>query len=48
MAIEVRSAEWFEEENFEKFSQLLEENNITNIIVDTAGRRDMLQDEIDF
>lgn len=42
LAIEVRSAEWFEEENFEKFSQLLEENNITNIIVDTAGRRDML------
>ena len=25
-----------------KFSQLLEENNIANIIVDTAGRRDML------
>lgn len=42
LAIEVRSAEWFEEENFEKFSQLLEDNNITNIIVDTAGRRDML------
>ena len=42
LAIEVRSAEWFEEENFEKFSELLEENNIANIIVDTAGRRDML------
>ena len=42
LAIEVRSAEWFEEENFEKFSKLLEENNIANIIVDTAGRRDML------
>ena len=42
LAIEVRSEEWFEEENFEKFSQLLEENNIANIIVDTAGRRDML------
>ena len=42
LAIEVRSAEWFEEENFEKFSQLLEENTIANIIVDTAGRRDML------
>ena len=42
LAIEVRSAEWFEEENFEKFSQFLEDNNITNIIVDTAGRRDML------
>lgn len=42
LAIEVRSAEWFEDENFEKFCQLLEKNNITNIIVDTAGRRDML------
>jgi uncharacterized protein YecE (DUF72 family) len=42
LAVEVRSAEWFEEDNFEKFSQLLEENNIANIIVDTAGRRDML------
>ena len=42
LAIEVRSAEWFEEENFEKFSELLEENNIANIIVNTAGRRDML------
>ena len=42
LAIEVCTAEWFEEENFEKFSQLLEENNIANIIVDTAGRRDML------
>lgn len=42
LAIELRSAEWFEEENFEKVTQLFEENNITNIIVDTAGRRDML------
>lgn len=42
LAIEVRSSEWFQEENFERFSQLLEENNIANIIVDTAGRRDML------
>lgn len=42
LAIELRSNEWFEEENFEKVTQLFEENNITNIIVDTAGRRDML------
>ncbi len=42
LAIELRSAEWFEEENFEKVSALFEENNITNIIVDAAGRRDML------
>ena len=42
LAIELRSAEWFEEETFGKVTQLFEENNITNIIVDTAGRRDML------
>ena len=43
LAIEVRNAEWFEnEEILEKYCHLLEENAITNIIVDTAGRRDML------
>lgn len=43
LAIEVRSAEWFEDvEVFNQFCNLLEQNNIANIIVDTAGRRDML------
>lgn len=43
LAIELRNNEWFsDEEIFEKTMQLFEENNITNIIVDTAGRRDML------
>ena len=43
LAIEVRNTEWFEnEEILEKYCHLLEENAITNIIVDTAGRRDML------
>lgn len=42
LGIEVRSAEWFEEETFEKFCSLLEKHNMANIIVDTAGRRDML------
>ena len=42
LAIEVRSSEWFENENWEKFCQLLEDNNLANIIVDTAGRRDMM------
>lgn len=43
LAIEVRNADWFKDrEAFEAFYSLLEENNITNIIVDTAGRRDML------
>ena len=43
LAIEFRNNEWFaDEEIFDKTCQLFEENNITNIIVDTAGRRDML------
>lgn len=43
LAIELRNTEWFtDEEIFDKICILFEENNITNIIVDTAGRRDML------
>ncbi|WP_262151972.1 DUF72 domain-containing protein [Chryseobacterium foetidum] len=43
LAIELRNTEWFsDEEIFDKICQLFEDNNITNIIVDTAGRRDML------
>ena len=43
LAIELRNNEWFsDEEIFNKTCQLFEGNNITNIIVDTAGRRDML------
>lgn len=43
LAIELRNAEWFaDEEIFNKTCTLFEENKITNIIVDTAGRRDML------
>lgn len=43
LAIELRNKEWFsDEEIFEKTMQLFEKHNITNIIVDTAGRRDML------
>lgn len=43
LAIELRNTEWFtDEEIFDKTCQLFEENKITNIIVDTAGRRDML------
>ena len=43
LAMEFRHTDWF---NDEKVSQelyhLLEENNIANILVDTAGRRDLL------
>lgn len=43
LAIELRNTEWFtDEEIFDKTCQLFEDNSITNIIVDTAGRRDML------
>ncbi|RZJ48102.1 MAG: DUF72 domain-containing protein [Chryseobacterium sp.] len=43
LAIELRNTEWFtDEEIFDKTCSLFEENDITNIIVDTAGRRDML------
>ena len=43
LAVELRNNEWFaDEEIFDKTCQLFEENNIANIIVDTAGRRDML------
>lgn len=43
LAIELRNTEWFtDEEIFNTVCELFEMNNITNIIVDTAGRRDML------
>lgn len=43
LAIEVRNAEWFTNDKIaEQYHQLLEKHEITNIIVDTAGRRDML------
>jgi len=43
MAVELRNTEWFnDEEVAERFYQLLVDHNKINIIVDTAGRRDML------
>lgn len=43
LAVELRNQEWFSDEGvFNKICTLFEEQNITNIIVDTAGRRDML------
>ena len=43
LAIELRNGEWFSDgEIFDKTMKLFEDHNITNIIVDTAGRRDML------
>jgi len=43
LGVEVRNNEWFgDSQAQEDFCQLLEKNDVANIIVDTAGRRDML------
>lgn len=43
LGIEVRNNEWFEDATIQNaFCDLLEKHNVANIIVDTAGRRDML------
>lgn len=43
LGVEVRNTEWFtNKEIFERYCTLLKKNNVTNILVDTAGRRDML------
>jgi len=43
LAIEVRNEDWFTDPaSAEKFYQLLEEKGVANVLVDTAGRRDMM------
>jgi uncharacterized protein YecE (DUF72 family) len=43
LAVEVRHPEWFSTPAYaDRLAQLLEQRHATNIIVDTAGRRDML------
>lgn len=43
LAVELRNEEWFADEDiFNKTMDLFEKYHITNIIVDTAGRRDLL------
>jgi uncharacterized protein YecE (DUF72 family) len=43
LAVEVRNADWFTDVEIAKqYYELLEKNKVTNIIVDTAGRREML------
>ncbi len=43
LAFECRHKDWFSDEKVSKeYFQLLEEYNMTNILVDTAGRRDMM------
>ncbi len=43
LAVEVRHPEWFEDPIIsDRYFQLLESENMTNILVDTAGRRDIM------
>lgn len=43
LAIEIRNEEWFQNDSiFNEYADLLEQNFITNVIVDTPGRRDIL------
>lgn len=43
LAVEFRHTDWFnEKETANKLYNLLEKHNISNVIVDTAGRRDLL------
>lgn len=43
LAIEFRHTDWYNDKNVaEDLYQLLEKNNISNVIVDTAGRRDLM------
>lgn len=43
LGVEVRNSEWFEDAEIQDaFCKLLEKHDVANIIVDTAGRRDML------
>lgn len=42
LAIEVRSAEWHEEPFADEYYAFLRENDVSNILIDTAGRRDLM------
>lgn len=42
LAVEVRNKDWFSSKYITDYASLLEQLNMVNIIVDTAGRRDML------
>lgn len=43
LAVEVRHKEWYEDKSInDEFCSLLKENEITHIITDTAGRRDLV------
>lgn len=43
LAVEVRNEKWFSEKKiWNEYSEFLSKSNVANVIVDTAGRRDMM------
>ena len=47
LAVEVRNKDFYADKNvWDKYCNLLENNNVTNLIVDTAGRRDMIHQRL--
>ena len=47
LAVEVRNEKWFSNpEAWDEFCTLLETNNVTNLITDSAGRRDMVHQRL--
>lgn len=42
LAIEVRHADWHKEPFSDEYYEFLRENNVSNILIDTAGRRDLM------
>lgn len=47
LAVEVRNENWYADKKvWEEYCHLLEQNGITNLIVDTAGRRDMVHQRL--
>lgn len=43
LAVEFRHTDWYNDASIaQELYELLEENNVTNVLVDTAGRRDLL------
>lgn len=47
LAVEVRHKGWFSDDKiWKEFCSLLEENRVTNLITDTAGRRDMVHQRL--
>ncbi len=46
LAIEFRHASWFKENQFERAAQVLEKHQISTVITDVAGRRDVLHQRL--